>query len=162
MGKEGLTHRLLMPVVNPAPARQRGAGLLEVLIAVLVLAVGVLGAVSLQVNALRYNASAAHNTQASFLAYDMLDRMRANADNLASYNINVNSSCAAGNSGSSILAIDIQDFAHAVSCLLPGGYGSVVINGNRATVVVGWSEERIVAAGGNTQFVASSMIRGEL
>ncbi|WP_193075869.1 type IV pilus modification protein PilV [Pseudomonas sp. FME51] len=162
MGKERPTRRLLIRIGSSAAVTQRGASLLEVLIAVLVLAVGVLGAVSLQVNALRYNASAAYNTQASFLAYDILDRMRANADNLASYAINVNSTCAAGNSGSSILAVDRQDFAHAVSCLLPGGYGSVVINGNHATVTVGWSEERIVAAGGNTQFIVSSMIRGDL
>jgi len=162
MDKERPTCRLLIRRWNSATVTQRGASLLEVLIAVLVLAVGVLGAVSLQVNALRYNASAAHNTQASFLAYDILDRMRANADNLASYAINITSTCSAGNAGSSILAVDRQDFAHAVSCLLPGGYGSVVINGNRATVTVGWSEERIVAAGGNTEFTVSSMIRGDL
>lgn len=162
MGKERPTYRLLIRRWSSAAVTQRGASLLEVLIAVLVLAVGVLGAVSLQVNALRYNASAAHNTQASFLAYDILDRMRANADNLASYAINITSTCASGNSGSSILAVDRQDFAHAINCLLPGGYGSVVINGNRATVTVGWSEERIVAGGGNTEFTVSSMIRGDL
>ncbi|SDR70973.1 type IV pilus assembly protein PilV [Halopseudomonas litoralis] len=145
-----------------ATFRQHGVSLLEVLVAVLVLVVGVLGAVSLQTNALRYNASAAHNTQASFLAYDMLDRMRANTDNLASYAISVSAGCTAAASGSSILATDRQDFAHAVSCLLPDGYGSVAINGNRATVTIGWSEDRIVASAGNTEFVVSSMIRGDL
>lgn len=154
--------RPLIHLSRPRAAGQHGVSLLEVLVAMLVLAIGVLGAVSLQINALRYNASAAHSTQASFLAYDMLDRMRANADNLASYAININTACAAASPASSILATDLQDFAHAVSCLLPSGYGNVAINGNRATITIGWSEDRIVAAGGNTEFVISSMIRGDL
>lgn len=162
MDKERPTPHRVIRLRSSTAASQRGVSLLEVLIAVLVLAIGVLGAVSLQVNALRYNASAAYNTQASFLAYDMLDRMRANVDNFSSYVINVNSACAASNPGASILATDRQDFAHAVSCLLPGGYGSVAINGNRATVTIGWSEDRIVASSGNTEFVISSMIRGDL
>ncbi|EZQ16028.1 type IV pilus modification protein PilV [Pseudomonas sp. G11-1] len=161
MDKERPTPRRVARLWSAATA-QRGVSLLEVLVAVLVLAIGVLGAVSLQINALRYNASAAYNTQASFLAYDMLDRMRANADNLSSYTININSACADSSPGASILATDRQDFAHAVSCLLPGGYGSVAVNGNLATVTIGWSEERIVAAAGNTEFVISSMIRGDL
>ncbi|HIZ51575.1 MAG TPA: type IV pilus modification protein PilV [Candidatus Pseudomonas excrementavium] len=162
MDKERPPSHRVIRLWNTAAATQRGVSLLEVLVAVLVLAIGVLGAVSLQVNALRYNASAAHNTQASFLAYDMLDRMRANTANLSSYAINVNTACAASSPGASILATDRQDFAHAVSCLLPGGYGSVGINGNRATITIGWSEDRIVAASGNTEFVISSMIRGDL
>ena len=64
---------------SPAARRQLGVSLLEVLIAVLVLAVGVLGAAQLQLAALRYNAGAAHATQASFIAYDMLDRLRISA-----------------------------------------------------------------------------------
>lgn len=151
----------LLPRLPKATA-QRGVSLLEVLVAVLVLAIGVLGAVAMQISALRYNASAAYTTQASFLAYDMLDRMRANVDHLSSYVTNVNTRCAAANPGGSILATDQQDFAHAVSCLLPGGYGSVAVQGNNATITIGWSEERIVAGGGTTEFVVTSMIRGDL
>lgn len=57
---------------------QRGAGLIEVLVAVLVLAVGLLGMAGLQTQSLRFNNEAYFRTQATLLAMDMADRMRAN------------------------------------------------------------------------------------
>jgi len=55
-----------------------GFTLIEVLIAMLVLAVGLLGLAGLQAVSLRNNLSAYNRTQATQLAYDMADRMRAN------------------------------------------------------------------------------------
>lgn len=141
--------------------RQSGVSLLEVLIALLVLAVGVLGAVLLQTNALRYSASAADHTQATFIAYDMLDRMRANPTDLPSYATSVTPGCDAASSSASILAADLADFSHAVSCLLPVGHGQVAIDGQRATVTLAWSEERIVDGGGETALVVSALIGGD-
>lgn len=60
--------------------RQRGVGLIEVLVALLVLGVGLLGLASLQTNALRFNQDALFSSQATTLGYDVLDRMRANMD----------------------------------------------------------------------------------
>lgn len=146
-------------------ARQSGVSLLEVLIAVLVLAVGVLGAVLLQTNALRYSASAAAHTQATFIAYDMLDRMRANPTGLPNYATNVTAGCSAASSSASssasILATDLADFSYAVSCLLPVGHGQVAINGQRATVTLAWSEERIIDGGGETSLEVSALIRSD-
>ena len=142
-------------------ARQSGVSLLEVLIALLVLAVGVLGAALLQTNALRYSASAADHTQAVFIAYDMLDRMRANPVALASYATQVTPGCNTASSSASILATDLTDFSRAVTCQLPAGYGQVAINGQRATVTLAWSEERIVEGGGQTSLEISSLIGGD-
>lgn len=61
-----------------SPANARGFTLIEVLIAVVVLSIGLLGLASLQSNGLRFNQSAQMRTQATQLAYDMSDRMRAN------------------------------------------------------------------------------------
>ena len=55
-----------------------GFTLLEVMIAVFVLAVGLLGVAGMQMIGLRNNNSAALRTQAVFLAQDIADRMRAN------------------------------------------------------------------------------------
>lgn len=150
--------RPLIPRASSLPV-QYGVSLLEVLIAVLVLAIGVLGAAALQLNALRYNASAVHTTQASFIAYDMLDRMRANADNLASYATTVDSCPTTSTTPGNIGAADLADFASAVGCQLPSGAGAIVINDNRATITISWSEARILADEPDTEFVVSSLIR---
>lgn len=70
---------------NPAPAgrpsdgRQRGASLLEVLVAVVVLSVGMLSYVNLQAVALATGKMAQFRAVATQLAADYGDRMRANA-----------------------------------------------------------------------------------
>ena len=58
---------------------QDGMSLIEVLVALLILSVGLLGAAAVQLNALKYTDSSLMTTQASFIAYDMLDRIRASA-----------------------------------------------------------------------------------
>ena len=58
--------------------KNAGFTLIEVLIAMLVLAVGLLGLAGLQATSLRNNQSAYNRSQATQLAYDLADRMRAN------------------------------------------------------------------------------------
>lgn len=62
------------------PRRERGFTLVEVLIAVVVLSLGMLGLVGLQMTATRSNQSAYHRSQAALLAQDVLERIRINAD----------------------------------------------------------------------------------
>lgn len=63
----------------------RGAGLIEVLIALFVVAIGLLGIASLQFMSLRSNFEAVQRTTASLLAQDIIERMRANNQQLESY-----------------------------------------------------------------------------
>ncbi len=58
----------------------RGFSLLEVLVAVIVLAIGLLGIARLQTQTLKLNHSAAQRSQAVMLAYYIMDAMRANRD----------------------------------------------------------------------------------
>lgn len=158
-------------------SRQRGMSLLEVMIAVLVLAVGILGAASLQLSAIRYSASAGYSTQANLIASDLLDRMRASSASLASYATSIDGECT-GSQGDAdigadiaadlaaeaveareIVARDLADFAEAVTCQLPRSTGTIVISGDRATVNVSWSEARAAAGEGDTRFVISSVVR---
>jgi type IV pilus assembly protein PilV len=71
----GMTRRVIMPI----KFRQRGISLIEVLVAVLIFSVGLIGLVDLMVMAMRANQVAYQRTQVTFLADDMVDRMRANA-----------------------------------------------------------------------------------
>lgn len=56
----------------------RGATLLEVMIALMIFSIGMLGLSALQVTGLRETGNAEKRTQATLLANDMIERMRAN------------------------------------------------------------------------------------
>ncbi|MBI3546356.1 MAG: type IV pilus modification protein PilV [Gammaproteobacteria bacterium] len=66
----------------------RGFSLVEVLVALLVLSIGLMGLAALQTTSLQYNTGSYFRTQATFLAYDILDRMRANSGAIADSNGN--------------------------------------------------------------------------
>ncbi|MBF0190704.1 MAG: type IV pilus modification protein PilV [Magnetococcales bacterium] len=61
-----------------APDPRSGFTLLEVLITLVIVAVGLLGLAKLQLNAIRFTQSAQLRTQALLLGHDILERMRTN------------------------------------------------------------------------------------
>lgn len=65
--------------------RGRGFSLIEVMVAVFVLSIGLLGMAALMASSLRNNQSADHRSQAVNLAYDALEMMRANVNNTTRY-----------------------------------------------------------------------------
>jgi type IV pilus assembly protein PilV len=69
-------------------SRSLGFTMLEVLVAILVIAIGLLGMAALQMNALRMGQSAYHRSVASQLAYDMSDRMRGNFAGVIAFGYN--------------------------------------------------------------------------
>ena len=64
---------------------QTGVGLVEVMIALLLLGVAVLGFIALQVRAISASEEAGQNVQAMNLARDLSERMRMNREGLLSY-----------------------------------------------------------------------------
>lgn len=68
--------------IAPAPRRhhQGGASLIEVLVTVLILALGLLGMAGLMVNALKMNQSSLARSQAVVLSHYILEAMRADRD----------------------------------------------------------------------------------
>jgi type IV pilus assembly protein PilV len=67
--------------INPSQSRQTGSSLLEVLIAVFILAFGLLGIAGMQISSLRSAQSSLERSQAVFLTHAILDAMRANMNN---------------------------------------------------------------------------------
>ena len=58
---------------------QKGFSLVEVLVALLMLSIGLLGLAALQTTSLKYNTDSYFRTQATYFVYDIVDRMRANS-----------------------------------------------------------------------------------
>lgn len=125
-----------------SPAAQRGFNLIEVLVALFVLAIGVLGAAALQVNSLKFNQTASMRSQATILAYDIVDRMRANrnAAFAGNYSIGMDDEKP---TGTEIHQEDLSAWLSAIEIQLPAGDGSVVRDGNRFIITVQWDESRI-------------------
>jgi type IV pilus assembly protein PilV len=154
--------------VNRSKGLQRGYSLLEVLIAMIVLAVGMLGIAGLQLLSVKNTHSAYYRSQATLLAYDIIDNIRANPNKISSYEIDLGdmpsgsySTCVG--TGASCSTDDMAKYdlfqwkctigkwAGVAPCnssdligivgLLPGGDGSVVREGNDVRVTVQWIDK---------------------
>jgi len=156
---------------------QAGFSMTEVLVSIVILSFGLLGLAGLQADGLRSNQDAYMRSQATLLAYDMLDRMRANLQGIESgfyddlFSVTpVDPDCVS--SGCTILEMsqhDAFEWNSKLSELLPGGRGLVVGTGPGSvfTITVMWDERRTGVTGtdcsGNPQvdlacFTLSSII----
>lgn len=137
------------------PNRTAAAGfsLLEVLIALLVLSIGLLGLAGLQANAVSFNHSAYMRSQATNLAYDIGDRMRTNRQAAldGAYEhaaVNPAPACTDDVDGGTVADRDISAWHISLTCALPNGNGSVVLEDDgRLIITVSWDETRFVEEG---------------
>lgn len=131
-----------------APASMRGFSLLEVLIALLILAVGLLGFALMQTMGIRFAESSNYRTQAVNLAYDLLDQMRANRLLAAQYESATFAASAAPTScpiavGAMTIAQNITDWRCRVQLALgDGASANVTYNDGQATVTIRWDDQR--------------------
>jgi type IV pilus assembly protein PilV len=143
---------------------ETGFTVIEVLISLLVLSVGMMGLASLQVVGLQNTQGGAQRTQATFLAYDITDRMRSNtaAVTTGGYNYvgepgaaEINAvSCigvAANCSAAQLATFDLAQWQTLLGTYLSNGFGSIatVDNGTTTgvTVTVQWADAYTVADG---------------
>jgi type IV pilus assembly protein PilV len=140
-----------------------GFTLIEVLIAMLVLAVGLLGLAGLQATSLKNNQSAYNRSQATQLAYDLADRMRANIAGKARYTAILPSSATAkancltttGCTPADLAENDLFEWNSAVSNNLPSGIGTLAVTGNMFTIRITWDEDRDGDDSNNPNFQTS-------
>lgn len=129
--------------------RGRGFSLIEVLIALLVTSVGLLGLAALQVSAMKYNHNAYLRSQATFLAKDMTERMRANRVAALGGGYDIAFGVAAPGDGL-LASNDLAEWLVNVGNLLPDGQGAVVVDGGVANVSLRWEDARGEAGSENT------------
>jgi type IV pilus assembly protein PilV len=130
-------------------SRQGGFGLIEVLVALLILSIGLLGMASLQTLSLQQTTGSQARTQAILLAEDLVERIRANRPNRNDYGlanpaaIACDTKFAIANGG--VAEDDLDEWRNALACLLPGGNGEVTVNGDVVTVDITWSPREEIA-----------------
>jgi type IV pilus assembly protein PilV len=109
------------------PLYQRGVTLIEVLVAMLVFSLGLIGAADLMVMAARSNQAAYLRTQVTFLAQGMAERMRANLIGVWSGDYNGTypdasaQDCAAGCTPRQLALRDRQRWSSQLRTFLPPG-----------------------------------------
>jgi len=108
----------------PSRARVRGLSMIEVLVAIVIISLGLLGMAGLQASSLRGSQSAVYRAQAVQFAADMAERMRANLGASRSYTFALGG---AAPSGTSVMDLDRADWLARLATL-PGGLGSIAID----------------------------------
>lgn len=143
----------------------RGFSLVEVLVALLILSIGLLGLAALQTTSLKYNNESYYRTQATYLAYDIIDRMRANTVGVSNGNYDVPNATAVATARSStascggsicstsdLAGYDLRDWYNRMAAVLPGSttpttnYATISRDTatNEVTITMHWMEHDLL------------------
>lgn len=150
-----------------AARAMRGFSLIEVLIAILVLSFGLLGLAMLQTMSVRYAESSNYRTQATNLAYELLDQIRVNRIDIGRYVGDYTATTqASACPGASLTGDDRtpSDYLAGWRCRLgralgEGAEAEVVLQpGDVVEVHIAWSDERWVADSDPVEFVAVTQL----
>jgi type IV pilus assembly protein PilV len=123
--------------------------MIDVLVAMVVLSIGLLGLAGLQATGLRYNHGAYLSTQATLQAYDMADRMRANMAGVDNGDYDgikgltappVNCALANCSSPADMAKYDAYQWNLDNKNLLPSGKGTVTKTASLYTIKVTWDD----------------------
>lgn len=133
-----------------APGAQRGVSLIEVLVAVVILSIGLLGLAGLQAGGMRVGQGALYRSIAAQYAYDMADRMRANmaAAKSGSYSLSLGATFPVSLSSTAVTN-DVNDWMTRMRAALPGADGAIAVTGNEATITVQWDDRRAAVRDAN-------------
>lgn len=138
----------------------QGMVMIETLVAILIVSFGLLGYAGLLLQSNKANLTAYQRSQATLLAYDIADSMRANRGNATAGTYDIAIGTAAG-SGSTIAAQDLARWKTNLSRALPSGDGSISVNGTgNATITILWTNTSSIhaAENANTTFVTQTQI----
>ena len=144
-----MIRRPLQP--SSVPRHAQGVGLIEVMVSVLVLAVGLLGIAAMQSLALRGGQGSLESSQAVMQATSIIEAMRANRANAGTYNTtDMKCSAAAGASINADVGVWIASLKSTIGNDV-NTCGQIVGCPNACVVTVQWNDTR--AGGGATRTV---------
>jgi type IV pilus assembly protein PilV len=132
----------------------KGYSLLEVLVALVILAIGLLGLAGMQLHGLRDNHSAFLRSQATHLAAEIIDRMQANREAALAGEYDIKTGENPTGATGKVL-IDLAEWKVNLA-VLPEGEGSVEVDEGIARVVIRWRD--VSSQGNSTVFQTDSRI----
>lgn len=135
---------------------EKGSGLIEVLITMLILSIGLMGIGLIQAQTLQNNHSAFLRSQAGFIAYDILERIRANrlsarsgqyATTYGVTHAGANNCQTSSCTPTQLAGYDLMQWKANLSLTLPSGDGSVsqvATSGSEyiIEITVRWNDDR--------------------
>lgn len=131
--------------------QQRGATLVEVLISMLIIMLGVLGAVGLKVASTRAVADSNFRSTAAIYAQDMLERMRANPTRAATGEYNFTPSTSLPSNTGTIAQQDLFQWYTRLGVDLPSGTATISVLGSvTASITMQWTERSAQSNTGQT------------
>lgn len=137
-----------------APRSQRGVSLIEVMVSVLIVTLGLLGAAALQATALRNNQGSYERTQTSILTQGIFDAMRANLVAVKANSYNTGGYVCTAPDPGSLAGSDIARWINTLQAQIhSGACGSINCAAGACTVGVRWDDSR--ATGGSSAQVIS-------
>jgi type IV pilus assembly protein PilV len=131
-----------------ARKQQTGFGLIEVLIALLIVSVGLLGIAALQITALKNVGSSMERSQAVIQTYSYMDLLRANKDLATGSALDLPMTCDFENLAADTKAEQRKWIKQLQATLGPGACGKVTCLKTQCTITVQWDDSR--AEGGST------------
>lgn len=133
--------------------RQQGFTLLEVLVAMVIVSIGLVGLAGLMMTSAKNNQSAFYRSQASWMAYDIVDRMRANralaTNGSGAYDIALGVLPSGCGASSVPPASDLCQWNTELQTALPTATGSILVTGSVVAVTVQWDDRRGLGSGAN-------------
>lgn len=139
-------------------AAVRGVGLIEVLVAVLVLAIGLLGVAAMQATALRNSQSSLERSQGVMHVYTILDAMRANPNAARAGAYNMGMTCAVPGAGN-LVANDKRAWIDTLQQNLgTTACGQVACAGALCTISVRWDDSRGTSGSATQTFSTTTRI----
>ncbi|WP_407354407.1 type IV pilus modification protein PilV [Luteimonas sp. R10] len=145
--------------------RQRGASLIEVLIAVLIMAVGMLGIAAMQTTALRNSQSSLERSQAVIQTYAIFDAMRANREQALAGAYNMARTCLVSAGGATLAENDHREWLSSLQDTLgDDACGEIDCpDASACSVTVEWNDSRasdggVTGIAGDTRTVTTTTL----
>lgn len=139
----------LSPKKNVIRRKLAGFTMLEMLVSLVILSVGLLGVAILQTKGQQFNHMSYLYTQASYLSYDLMDRMRANeviaktGEYQRQLPSELSSDCTKQTcSSSQMVEFDLYSWKTLLEQTLPGGEAQIVWSSPNYTISIKWLNDQ--------------------